>query len=380
MDCVRTPIGRSHEKRGVFRDVRSDDLAAVAVRALLERTRIDPAQVEDVLLGASQHFGEQGFNVARFVSTVAGLPPETTAATVNRLCGSGLEAIQQAAHSIMAGCEDVHIAGGVEHMHHFPIDVGWDVHPKYIERWTPEALSMGVATDRFAHKRGITRRAQDEFALESHRKAAAAQAAGEFRPEIVPVPTTGRNGQTVLVEQDQCIRPDTSLERLAELQPAFLPPGVGTITAGNASPLSDGAAAVLIMSEEKAKALGLRPLVRVVATAIAGVPPTDFPMGPVPATKRVLQRAGMTLADMDLVELNEAFAAQVLICLQELDIDPAKLNVRGGSLAIGHPLGASGARITTTLIRAMIDRGATLGLATMCVGHGQGIAAIYERV
>jgi acetyl-CoA acetyltransferase family protein len=238
---------------------------------------------------------------------------------------------------------------------------------------------MGVSTDLLAQARGISRQAQDAFALTSHQKAAAAQAAGEFRAEIAPVMTYGRNNAPILVEQDQCIRPDTSLERLAELQPAFLPVG-GTVTAGNASPLSDGAAAMLVMSLEKAHALGLKPLVRIVATAMAGVPPIEFGLGPVPATRKVLARAKMTLADLDLIEINEAFAAQVLACLQELDVDLQKLNVRGGALAIGHPLGASGARIATTLIHNMVARGATTGLATMCVGHGQGMAVVFERV
>ncbi len=357
--------------------MRSDELAVAVIAALLDRTGIEPAEVEDVLLGASQHFGEQGFNVARFVAVTAGLPPQSAAATINRLCGSGLQALQQATHTIMADFEDVHIVGGLEHMHHLPIDVGWDVHPEFVERWSPEALSMGVSSDRLAAKRGISRRSQDEFAVRSHQLAAAAQARGELCKEIVPVVTVAKD-KSVVIDADQCIRPDTCVERLAELQTAFTPDG--TITAGNASPLSDGAAGLLMMSQEKAKSLGFQPLVRVVATAVAGVEPMDFGLGPVVATRKVLRRAGMTLEDMDLVELNEAFAAQVLACLQELDIDEEKLNVRGGALAIGHPLGASGARIATTLINAMVDRDATLGLATMCIGHGQGVATIFERI
>ncbi len=378
IDCIRTPVGRSHDKRGAFRNVRSDDLGVAVVRALLERTGIDPAEIDDVVLGAAQHYGEQGFNAARFVALAAGIPCTVPAATINRLCASSLQALQQATHAIMAGCADVVIAGGFEHMHHLPIDTGWDVHPKFMEVWGEDALSMGTATDLLASNRGITRQQQDAYALESHQKAAAAQEAGAFQAEIVPVMTRGRKNVEMLVEKDQCIRADTSLERLAELQPAFLPVE-GTVTAGNASPLSDGAAALLIMSEAKARALGFRPLVRIAATAAVGVDPLEFGLGPVPATQVALERAGMTLQDIDLVEINEAFAAQVLACLREMPVAVERLNVRGGALAIGHPLGASGARISTTLIRAMVDRGAATGLATMCVGHGQGMAAVFER-
>ncbi len=379
VDCCRTPIGRSHPEKGMFRDVRSDDLAAAVVRALVERTGIDPAEIEDVVLGNTQQQQEQGFNVARIVSLMAGLPSTTAGATINRLCGSSLQALNQASHSILAGGEDVQIVGGLEHMHHIPMDAGVDFNPKLFHVTSKGALHMGFTAEFLAQSQGISREAQDEFALASHQKAAAATEAGQFKQEIVPV--AGRNdaGERIVAESDQCIRSDSSLEALAALKPAFMP-GIGTVTAGNSSPLNDGAAALLMMSEAKAKALGLKPLVRVRATAVAGVDPAVMGTGPVPATQKALQRAGLSLADIDLVELNEAFAAQSLACIQMLELDAKKVNVRGGSIAIGHPLGASGARIATTLIHAMIDRDANLGLATMCIGIGQGIATIFERV
>ena len=377
--AVRTPIGRSHKEKGVFRDVRSDDLAVAAVRALVERSGIDPAQIEDVVLGNTQQQGEQGLNVARTVALMAGLPMQSGGATINRLCGSSLQALNQAAHSIIAGAEDVQIVGGLEHMQHIPIDAGIDLNPKLFERTSKGALLMGVTAEFLAQTQGISREDQDAFALRSHKRAAAATAKGEFKPEIVPVYGRDEAGNRMLIEIDQCIRPDASMEALAALKPAFMP-GLGTVTAGNSSPLNDGAAAVLVMSEEKAKALGLKPLVRIVATAVVGVEPAVMGTGPVPAVKKALQRAGMKLADIDLIELNEAFASQALACIRMLKLDEEKTNVRGGAIAIGHPLGASGARITTTLVHSMMDRGAAIGLATMCIGVGQGIATIFERV
>lgn len=376
---VRTPIGRAHKEKGVFREVRSDDLAVAVVRAIVDRSGIDPAEVEDVVLGNTQQQGEQGLNVARTVALMAGLPMQTGGATINRLCGSSLQAINQAAHSIVAGGEDVQIVGGLEHMQHIPMDAGVDLNPKLFERTSKGALLMGVTAEFLAQTQGINREDQDAFALRSHLRAAAATAKGEFKPEMIPVYGRDESGNRILVEVDQCIRPDTSLEALATLKPAFMP-GMGTVTAGNSSPLNDGAAALLIMSEDKAKALGLKPLVRVVSTAVVGVEPAIMGMGPVPATKKALQRAGMSLKDIDLIELNEAFASQALACIRGLGLDEEKVNVRGGAIAIGHPLGASGARLTTTLIHNMIDRGAKTGLATMCIGVGQGIATIFERV
>jgi len=379
VDCVRTPVGRSHERRGNFRNIRGDELGVRTIRALLDRTGIDPAEVEDVVFGAVQHHGEQGVNVARIIGALAGLPIDTAGATINRLCGSGLQAINQVTHSIMAGFEDVHITGGVEHMEHVGMESEFDVHPRWIELKSRESLSMGLSAEHTARTFGISRRAQDEFALRSHRLAAKAQAAGQFDKEIVPIHTTGRKGKPVVIDKDQCIRPDTTLEQMAEMQAAFLPGG-GTVTAANSSPLSDGAAALLMMSDEKARSLGAKPLARVVATTVVGVEPRLFGTGPIPATKKLLDKVGMTLDDVDVVELNEAFSSQALACLQQLDLSEEKVNVRGGSIAIGHPLGASGARITTTLIHNMIDRDATFGLAAMCVGLGQGIATIFERL
>jgi acetyl-CoA acyltransferase len=331
------------------------------------------------VLGNTQQQGEQGLNVARTVAIMAGLPMATGGTTVNRLCGSSLQAVNQAAHAIMAGFEDVQIVGGLEHMQHIPMDKGIDLNPKLFRRTSKGALAMGVTAEFLAQSQGISRKEQDAFALRSHHRAAAAYAAGQFRKEIIPIWGRDEAGNRILVERDQTVRPDATMESLAALKPAFLPE-VGTITAGNSSPLNDGAAALLIMSEEKATALGLKPLARIVATAVAGVEPAVMGTGPVPATHKALKRAGLKLADIDLIELNEAFAAQALACIRMLEMDEEKVNVRGGAIAIGHPLGASGARIATTLIHTMRDQNAHLGLATMCIGIGQGIATIFERV
>lgn len=379
VDCVRTPVGRAHKDKGVFRDVRSDDLAVSCIRALVGRSGIDPEIVEDVVMGNTQQTGEQGMNAARCIGLMAGLPIESGGTTVNRLCGSSLQAVNQAAHAVAAGSEDVQIVGGLEHMLHFPMEKGADPNPKLFHRTSLAALNMGFTAEFLAMSQGIDREKQDAFALKSHQKAAAATAAGEFKREVVPIYGKDEEGNRILVETDQCIRPDGSIEALAALKPAFMP-GVGTVTAGNSSPLNDGAAAMLLMSEDRAKELGLKPLVRVKATAIAGVDPAVMGSGPVPATKKVLKRAGMELSDIEAIELNEAFAAQALACIQMLGMDEEKVNLRGGAVAIGHPLGASGARIATTLINNMIDRDLNIGLATMCIGVGQGIATIFERV
>ncbi len=378
VDCCRTPIGRSHPEKGVFRDVRSDDLAVAVVKGLVDRTGIDPTEIEDVVLGNTQQYKEQGFNVARIVSLMAGLPSSTGGATINRLCGSSLQALNQASHSIAAGGEDVQIVGGLEHMQHIPMDTGVDFNPKLFHVTSKGALHMGFTAEFLAQSQGISREAQDEFALASHQKAAAATAANEFNNEIIPVWGRNEAGERTLVTTDQCIRPDGTLESLAALKPAFMP-GMGTVTAGNSSPLNDGAAALLVMSEEKAKELGLKPLVKIRATAVAGVDPSVMGTGPVPATKKALKRAGVEMADIDVIELNEAFASQALACIQMLRFDEDRVNVRGGAIAIGHPLGASGARISTTLIHAMLASDANLGLATMCIGIGQGIATVFER-
>jgi acetyl-CoA acyltransferase len=379
IDACRTPIGRAHPEKGVYRDVRSDDLAVAVIRALVERSGIDPGVVEDVLLGNTQQHGEQGMNVARTVLLMAGLPVEAGGATINRLCGSSLQTLNQASHAITAGAEDVQIVGGLEHMHHLPMDAGIDLNPKLFQRTSKGALMMGVTAEFLAQSQGISREDQDRFALGSHQKATATQEAGHFAAEIVPAWGRNEAGERVLVERDQCVRPDTSMEALGALKPAFMP-GLGTVTAGNSSPLNDGAAALLVMSQERAAELGLKPLAKVRATAVAGVDPSVMGTGPVPAVKKLLKRAGVSLDDIDLIELNEAFASQAIACMRMLEMDEAKVNVRGGAIAIGHPLGASGARIATTLIHAMVDRDATLGLATMCIGVGQGIATLFERV
>ena len=379
IDCVRTPIGRAHAQRGLYRDVRSDDLAVACVTALIERTGIDAGEIEDVVLGNTNQTMEQGLNVGRTVALMAGLPVESGGATVNRLCGSSLQALNQAAHAIVAGAEDCQIVGGLEHMQHLPMDHGIDLNPKLFQQTSRGALMMGVTAEFLAQTQGISRQDQDEFALGSHQRAAAAYDSGRFTKEIVPVHGRDEEGNRVLADRDQCVRKDTSMDALAELRPAFMP-GMGTVTAGNSSPLNDGAAALLVMSEEKAAALDVKPLVRIRSTAVAGVAPAVMGTGPVPATRKALHRAGVTLDDIDLIEINEAFAAQALACSRALELDTEKLNVRGGSIAIGHPLGASGARIATTLIHAMVDADANLGLATMCIGVGQGIATVFERV
>ncbi len=379
VDCVRTPVGRAHKEKGVFREIRSDDLAAIVVKALVDRTSIDPNEIEDVVMGNTQQQGEQGMDVARVVGLLAGLPLATGGTTVNRLCGSALQAINQASHAIVAGSEDVQIVGGLEHMHHIPMDKGIDLNPKLFHRTSKGAMMMGFTAEFLAQTQGIGRDEQDAFALRSHQLAAKAHAKGEFSREIIPVWGRSETGERTLVEVDQCVRPDATIESLSALKPAFMP-GMGSVTAGNSSPLNDGAAALLIMSDEKSKELGLKPLVKIVATAIVGVDPCVMGTGPVPATQKALKRAGLSLADIDLVELNEAFASQALSCIRMLGLDQDKVNVRGGAIAIGHPLGASGARITTTLINNMIDRNVEFGLATMCIGAGQGIATIFQRV
>ncbi len=377
--CCRTAIGRADGQRGLFRHVRGDELAAAVVAAAVDRSGVDPATIEDLLVGASQQRDELGGNVARSVGLLAGLPQQVAATTVNRLCGSSLQTLAQACHAITAGSENVQVVAGVEHLGHLPIDSSIDIHPRALAGSSRAVLSMGMTAEHLAASRGISRRRQEEYALESHRRAAAATLAGDFRTEVVPVQALDPEGVVALAERDQSIRDDTSLEAMAGLPPAFLPE-VGSVTAATSAPLSDGAAALVVMSEAEAQRQGLRPLVRVLATAVIGVPPAVMGIGPVPASRKVLARAGLTLADIDLIELNEAFAAQTLACLDDLGLDHERVNVRGGSLAIGHPLGASGARIATTLIQAMRDRQAARGLATMCIGLGQGIAVVFEAV
>ncbi|MBA2117538.1 acetyl-CoA C-acyltransferase FadA [Bremerella alba] len=379
IDCLRTSIGRAHPERGYYRDVRSDDLAVHCVQALIERTGIDPNEIEDVLFGNTQQTLEQGLNVARIIALTAGLPVTAAGTTINRLCGSSLQALNQAAHSIIAGGEDVQIVGGLEHMTHVPMDHAIDVNPKLYHHTSEAALHMGITAEFLAQTQGISRQDQDEFALASHQKASAAIAAGKFNQEIIPTHGRDEEGQRKLLTIDQCVREDTSLEALSALRPVFMPDG-GTVTAGNASPINDGASAMLVMSDTTAKRWDLKPMARVVATAVAGVEPSLMGTGPIPATQKALKRAGMTLDQIDVIELNEAFAAQSLACIRALELDMDKVNVHGGAIAIGHPLGCSGARISTTLLHAMQDRDARFGLATMCIGVGQGIATIFERL
>jgi acetyl-CoA acyltransferase len=379
IEAVRTPVGRAHAEKGMFRDVRADDLSADLIKALLDRVGLPASAVEDIHWGCVKQQGEQGYNVGRLAALIAGLPIEVGACTVNRLCGSSLQAINQAAQSIAANAEDVQIAGGVEHMQHIPMEVGYDPSPRLFYHHSPATMNMGITAENLALRYRISRKDQDAFAFRSHQNAARATDSGAFSKEVIP--TWGRDdeGRKKLLTADQCIRRDTSPEALAALKPAFMPEG-GTVTAGNSSPLNVGAAAVLIMSEERARQLGLTPKVRVRAMAVAGVDPSVMGIGPVPATHKALERAGLTLDDIDLIELNEAFAAQALSVIRLLKANPEKVNVRGGAIAIGHPLGASGARIATTLIHAMMDHKAKLGLATMCIGAGQGIATIFEAV
>jgi acetyl-CoA acyltransferase len=377
--CARTAIGRSHAAKGVFRRVRADELAAAAVRAAVDRATVDPATIDDVLLGAVKQHGELGGNVARAVALLAGIPFGSAAATVNRLCGSGLEAIRQACHAIAAGEADVQVAGGVEHMHHLPMESLVDFHPMAFAASSRGAASMGLTAEFLAGEHGISRKAQEAFALASHRKAHAAAEAGLFDREIVTTLGHDESGGLIPVRRDQSIRNDASLEAMAELPPAFVPK-YGTITAATSSPLSDGAAAVVVMRRETARRLGLAPLARVVATTVAGVAPAEMGTGPIAAVGRLLARTGVSASEIDLVELNEAFAAQAIHCIRSLRLDESRVNVHGGAIAVGHPLGASGARIATTLVHAMHARSARLGLATMCIGFGQGIAVLLERV
>lgn len=379
IDAVRTPIGRAHAEKGYYRDVRADDLSADIMNALLERTGIAGRQIEDIHWGCVKQEREQGFDVAKMAALIAGLPVEVPGCTVNRNCGSSLQALHQAAQSIAAGCEDVQIAGGVEHMHHIPMEAGFDVSPRFHYRHSQATMVMGLTAENLAMRYRISRQEQDAFALRSHQRAAAATDRGDFDGEIIPTWGRDDDGRKVLLRHDQCIRRDTSAESLAALRPAFMPSG-GSVTAGNASPLNVGAAAMLVMSAQRARDLGLQPIARIRAMAVAGVDPSVMGIGPVPATLKALERAKLKLDDIDLIEINEAFAAQTLACIKLLKANPDKVNVRGGAIAIGHPLGASGARIATTLLHNMKSSGARLGLATMCIGAGQGIATIFEAL
>lgn len=375
--ALRTPIAKASPDKGWFRDVRADDLSADLLTRLLQRSQLDPHLVEDVRWGCVQQQGEQGMDVARQAWLIAELPLETGGITVNRNCASSLSAINDAATAIMAGVADVQIAGGVEHMGHIPMDKDYNPSPRLFRRHSEAIMHMGLTAEFLALKYRISREQQDDFSLRSHQLAAAANERVNRFDEIVP--TWGRDeaGLKFEVTQDQGFRKDTSKEALAALKPVFNPAS-GCVTAGNSSQISVGAAATLIMSEEKAKDLGIKPLARIKAMAVAGVAPEEMGIGPVPAIHKALKKAGLKLEDIGAIEINEAFAVQVLSCLKLLGIDEKRVNTRGGAIAIGHPIGASGARITVTLLHRMKDEGIKYGLATLCVGQGQGVATIYE--
>ncbi|MCS7177450.1 MAG: acetyl-CoA C-acyltransferase [Candidatus Kapabacteria bacterium] len=394
VDYVRTPIGKYG---GALSSVRPDDMAALVIAELVRRTGVPPEAIDDVIFGCANQAGEDNRNVARMALLLAGLPHTVPGVTVNRLCASGLEAVIQGLRAIRLGEAELIIAGGVESMSRAPYvlaknvsgkaqygnliaydtALGWRFPNPRMERMFP-LESMGETAENLAERYHISREEQDLYALQSHRRAVAAQEACIFAEEIVPVPVERGKGETVLVDRDEGPRPDTSLEKLSALPPVFRTGG--TVTAGNSSSLNDGAAALLLASEAALQRYGLRPLARYVSSGAAGVDPRYMGIGPVPATKKALQRAGLSLEDIDLVELNEAFAAQVLACLREMPIDPERLNIYGGAIALGHPLGMSGARLAGTLVRSLHRRNARYGLATLCVGVGQGLALIVERV
>jgi 3-oxoadipyl-CoA thiolase len=393
VEAVRTPIGRYG---GALAGVRSDDLAAAAIRAVVDRSGIDPGLIEDVILGCANQAGEDNRDVARMALLLAGLPVEIGGLTVNRLCGSGLQAINSAAHAIAVGDGDVFIGGGVESMTRAPYvmakpdaafdrgdremfdsTLGWRfVNPAFAALHYP--YSMGETAENVAERWSVEREAQDAFALASQEKAIAAIDAGRFDDQIVPISVPSKKGEPVVVSRDEPPRADTSAEALARLRPVFR--DGGSVTAGNSSGINDGASAVLLVEAEKARSLGLRPMARVVATAVAGVDPAIMGYGPVPATRKALQRAGIEVTDLDLVELNEAFASQSIVCINELGLNPARVNVNGGAIALGHPLGMSGSRLITMLTHELRRTGGRYGLATMCIGVGQGIATVVERI
>ena len=395
VDGLRTPFGRYG---GALREVRPDDMAAHVIHALLERAGVEAAAVDDVILGAANQAGEDNRNVGRMAALLAGMPVEVAGQTVNRLCGSGMQAVIAAAHAVIAGDGDLFVAGGTESMTRAPFVVakpsaafprgeqtlhdttlGWRfTNPRLADAFYP--YSMGETAENVVERCGVSREEQDRFALESQRRWGAAQAAGRFAEEVVPIEVPGARGATTTVDRDEHPRPETTLEQLAGLKPAFKRDASGSVTAGNSSGINDGAAALLVTSEARARELGLRPMARMIGSAVVGVDPATMGLGPIPASRSALERAGLSVADLDLVELNEAFAAQALPVMRELELDPEKVNVNGGAIAIGHPLGASGARLVATLLHEMRRRGARHGLATMCIGVGQGIASVWESV
>ncbi len=396
VDGRRTPFGRYG---GALANARPDDMAAHVIRAVVDRTGLDPESIDDVIIGAANQAGEDNRNVGRMAVLLAGLPISVPGQTVNRLCGSGMQAIVGAAHAITAGDGEVFVAGGSESMTRAPFvmakpsaafprgeqtiydtTLGWRfTNPRLADAHYP--YSMGETAENVVERVRVSREDQDRFALESHRRWAAAFEAGRFADEVIPMSVPGsKRGETVVVDRDEHPRPETTLEQLAGLKPAFRKDESGSVTAGNSSGINDGAAATVVMSEARAREVGLRPIVRMRSSAVAGVDPATMGLGPVPASRLALERAGLSVSDLDLVELNEAFAAQALPCIRELGLDPDKVNVNGGAIAIGHPLGASGARLVATLAHEMRRRGARYGLATMCIGVGQGIATVWESV
>jgi 3-oxoadipyl-CoA thiolase len=393
VEALRTPFGRYG---GALSGVRPDDLAATVLEAVVARSGINAADIDDVILGCANQAGEDNRNVARMALLVAGYPVEVPGQTVNRLCGSGLQALAAAANAIAVGDAEVVVAGGVESMSRAPLvtlkpesglergnrelvdtTIGWRfVNPRLHAKYP--TISLGETAERVADQWHVTREAQDELALASQQRAAAAATSGVHAEEIVPVSIPQRSGAPIVVDRDEHPRPDTSAAALAKLKPAFA--AGGTVTAGNASGINDGAAALLVVESERARALGLKPYARIVATAVAGVDPSVMGAGPIPAIRKLLERTGLTVADIDRVELNEAFASQAVACITELGLDPAKTNVHGGAIALGHPLGASGARMATTLVRELRRSGGRYGIAAMCIGVGLGIAMLVERV
>ena len=393
LSAVRTPIGRY---AGALKDVRPDDLAALTIVEALRRAGVEGHEIEDVVLGCANQAGEDNRNVARMALLLAGLPVEVAGQTVNRLCGSGLQAINSAAHAIQTGEGDVLIAGGVESMTRAPYvmpkpekaftrggpqlfdtTIGWRlVNPRLAEMYHP--YSLGETAENVADRYGVTREAQDAWAAQSHQRAIAAIDAGQFRDEIVPVEVPDGSGGVRRVDTDEHPRRDSTPEKLARLKPAFRKNG--TVTAGNSSGINDGAAALVLASRRRAEERGWHPRARFVASAVAGVDPAYMGLGPIYATRKILERTGLTVQDLDAIELNEAFAAQTIPCISELGLDPARVNPRGGAIALGHPLGCSGARIMTTLLHELERRNGRYGLATMCIGVGQGIATIIERL
>jgi acetyl-CoA acetyltransferase family protein len=374
VEACRTPIGK---KDGWLRNMRADDLMTIVINALVERSGVKPAEIDDVMVGCVTQIGEQGVNIARNAVLAAGLPLSVPGTSVNRLCGSSQQAVNFAAQSVLASANDLVIGGGTESMTRVPMgsDVG-TFSDKLTERY--ELVQQGISAELISEKWGISREEIDRFGYESHRKALHAQQEGRFKKEIIPVEVREGEKIVAVVEKDEGPRADTSIEKMAKLKPAFKEGG--TITAGSSSQISDGAAGLLIASDEKAKKLGLRPRARFVSMVAVGVDPTLMLTGPIPATKKALDKAGLKLSDIDLFEVNEAFASVVIAWQKELGVDPAKVNVNGGAVALGHPLGCSGARLLTTLVHELERQGLRYGLSTMCIGMGQGIATIIERL